>query len=295
MNKKDLGKVGFCLAGAGSRGIWQAGALKALEEKGIKPDCVFGSSSGTLNSLIYSMGDMKKLEDMWMNIRTDKVYKKSLCTKLDALTSKACLYDSSPLLQLIKDSIDVNVLRKISHKLFIGTTDLTNFTSLTFEISELEDDEIPIYAFASASPPVFFPPVKFRNLNLTDSGVAQNYHLLNAIQQNCDTVILISPSIIEPRPINNLADMVKSTMAISMQTYLSREIRAIQKVNAVIDAANEYLPDEHDFKKINLIDIISEHPIDVDFLDFEYKGHKREDLMMLGYVTAKKKLEQAGI
>ncbi len=39
-------KVGLVLSGGGARGFAHAGALKALEEMGIKPDIVAGVSAG---------------------------------------------------------------------------------------------------------------------------------------------------------------------------------------------------------------------------------------------------------
>ena len=49
-----MSKVAFILAGGASRGAYQAGCLKRLEEEGIKPDLIIGSSIGVCNSLVYA-------------------------------------------------------------------------------------------------------------------------------------------------------------------------------------------------------------------------------------------------
>jgi NTE family protein len=49
-------KIAFILAGGASRGAYQAGCLKRLEEEGIEPDLVIGSSIGVCNSLVYTSG-----------------------------------------------------------------------------------------------------------------------------------------------------------------------------------------------------------------------------------------------
>ena len=49
-----MGKVAFILAGGASRGAYQAGCLKRLEEEGIQPDLIIGSSIGVCNSLVYT-------------------------------------------------------------------------------------------------------------------------------------------------------------------------------------------------------------------------------------------------
>lgn len=49
-------KIGVALSGGGIRGIAHAGALKALEENGIKIDVIGGTSSGSLVASLYAMG-----------------------------------------------------------------------------------------------------------------------------------------------------------------------------------------------------------------------------------------------
>ena len=41
-------RIGLCLSGGGTRGIFHIGVLQALEEYDIKPDIVAGSSAGAL-------------------------------------------------------------------------------------------------------------------------------------------------------------------------------------------------------------------------------------------------------
>lgn len=49
-------KLGVALSGGGIRGIAHAGALKALEDQGIKIDIIGGTSSGSLIASLYAMG-----------------------------------------------------------------------------------------------------------------------------------------------------------------------------------------------------------------------------------------------
>ena len=58
-------KIAFILAGGASRGAYQAGCLKRLEEEGITADLIVGSSIGVCNSLVYATGGAEALwEDM---------------------------------------------------------------------------------------------------------------------------------------------------------------------------------------------------------------------------------------
>jgi NTE family protein len=60
-----VSKVAFILAGGASRGAYQAGCLKRLEEEGIKPDLIVGSSIGVCNSLVYATGGAEAAWGFW--------------------------------------------------------------------------------------------------------------------------------------------------------------------------------------------------------------------------------------
>ena len=62
-------KIGLCLSGGGAKGAFQAGVIKGLYDKGIsKFDAISGTSIGAVNGYYVFTGNIKKLEDMWINI-----------------------------------------------------------------------------------------------------------------------------------------------------------------------------------------------------------------------------------
>jgi predicted acylesterase/phospholipase RssA len=63
--QRDERKVAFILAGGASRGAYQAGCLKRLDEEGIVPDLIIGSSIGVCNSLVYESGGAEALWGFW--------------------------------------------------------------------------------------------------------------------------------------------------------------------------------------------------------------------------------------
>ena len=58
-------KVAFIFGGGASRGAYQAGCLKRLEEEGIEPDLVVGSSVGVCNALVYETAGAEGLWGFW--------------------------------------------------------------------------------------------------------------------------------------------------------------------------------------------------------------------------------------
>jgi predicted acylesterase/phospholipase RssA len=65
-----VSKVAFILAGGASRGAYQAGCLKRLEEEGIEPDLIVGSSIGVCNSLVYTSGGAEALWAFWSRAKS---------------------------------------------------------------------------------------------------------------------------------------------------------------------------------------------------------------------------------
>lgn len=49
-------KLGLVLSGGGIRGVAHVGVIKALEENGIKPEVLAGTSAGSIVAALYSMG-----------------------------------------------------------------------------------------------------------------------------------------------------------------------------------------------------------------------------------------------
>ena len=58
-------RVAFILAGGASRGAYQAGCVKRLEEEGITPGLVIGSSIGVCNALVWATGGPEALWGFW--------------------------------------------------------------------------------------------------------------------------------------------------------------------------------------------------------------------------------------
>src|SRR5438874_4772072 len=55
----------FILGGGAALGAHHVGALKLLEERGIVPDTIIGSSIGCINACCYGSGGVARLETAW--------------------------------------------------------------------------------------------------------------------------------------------------------------------------------------------------------------------------------------
>ena len=58
-------KYGLVLSGGGSKGAYESGCMKALQELGYHFDIVTGTSIGALNGLLVAQEDYQKLYELW--------------------------------------------------------------------------------------------------------------------------------------------------------------------------------------------------------------------------------------
>ena len=67
-------KLGFALGAGGSRGVAHIGFLKAMEEEGIRPDFIAGSSMGSIVGACYAKGmTPSEMGDVVMRLRTGDI------------------------------------------------------------------------------------------------------------------------------------------------------------------------------------------------------------------------------
>ncbi len=66
-------KIGLALGSGGARGWAHIGVLRALEERGVVPDCVAGCSMGALVGAAYVGGRLDALEDWALSITNRKI------------------------------------------------------------------------------------------------------------------------------------------------------------------------------------------------------------------------------
>lgn len=294
--------TGLCLAGSGSRGIVSCGYLLALRDLKVDYDKAFASSSGLLNGLLSHAGEFDKLVDSWLKIQQKDVYIDNGFLDVALCYGRRWVHDSSPLRKLIEKSINYPKLLENPRELWINTTDLTNGAPYSRELRSFKSKEDLItFSLASASPPIFFPTVKFEDKELCDAGVINNYSVTEAINADCDRIIVLLP--VKPVDINNsknILQLVEHVMNISMHSYLEREVRSITKINKVIDIIRSTVEEnkcsavleDPDFpRKIKLIMVYPENPPTFDLLDFSYKNVNRQSLIDYGYHRCKQILE----
>ena len=180
-------KYAVALAGGGSKGIYQIGAWKALKELGIEYEAVTGTSIGAINGAFMVQGDLQKACDMWVNLRMDQCVNlpENMELASDNLLDRQHTgmilrevithggIDQSPLLELLEQYIDTDLIYSSSVDFGLCTFSLKNRSSLKVWRSDIPRDRFLSYIMASSALPGL-RSVRLDDQIYLDGGIGDN-------------------------------------------------------------------------------------------------------------------------
>ena len=238
MEENSKYNIGVALSGGGVRGFAHIGALRALEDVGIKPDIIAGVSAGSIVATFYASG-----------MSPDEIFeifnKVDMSTFLQVDISKTGLLKLDRFKKFLAESLPVKNIEDLPLPTIIGATDIENQQETGFTTGEIAERVV-----ASCSIPLVFRPVKINNTYYVDGGVLHNlpsYYL----REQCRHLIgvNVSPSRLGPVKMNvralayrtykimtqrnviadkKLCDLLIDIIAI--QNYKTFDIKAAQKI-----------------------------------------------------------------
>src|SRR5262249_47994605 len=101
--------IAFVLGGGGSLGAMQFGMLRALDETGLKPDLVVGTSVGSLNGAVLALsgGDpIERLRGIWSRMTRHEAFPGGVLSQVRTLRhSKTHLFPNSGLTAIVEEHI----------------------------------------------------------------------------------------------------------------------------------------------------------------------------------------------
>lgn len=173
--------IGLVLSGGGFRGLAHIGAIKAIEEAGIFPNFVSGTSAGAIVGALYAAGNsVPGIKDF---------FNKTPVFKLNRFTRrKPGFLDSEKYYDDLVNHFVDNTFESLEKKLFVTATDLVEGRVSVFSTGELIK---PI--LASAAFPGVFSPVMIDGHLYSDGGILDNFPIA-PIMDICDMIIGIDVS-----------------------------------------------------------------------------------------------------
>lgn len=169
-------KIALVLSGGGARGISHIGAIKALEEKGLKPDVISGTSAGSFVGALIAYG-----------YTADEIFDIILKTRFSSYLrfgfSFGGLLKIDRVEEIIKKYIPENTFEALKIPLVVTATDLHAGQEVTFRSGNLGK-----VILASCCLPGVFKPFNLEGRDLIDGAIFNNLPVA-PIEQEADYII----------------------------------------------------------------------------------------------------------
>ena len=196
-------KIGLALGGGAARGFAHVGVIAALEEAGIKPDLVVGTSAGSLVAAIYATGKTAaQLQQVALAMEESEITDWTL-----PFFGRGVLRGDA-LARYINVQVNNKPIESMVVPLGIVATDLRTGAGTLFQRGDTG-----MAVRASSAVPSVFNPVKIGAVEYVDGGLVSPVPVRYARQMGAELVIAVDISSV---PEGNASD---NQLAILLQTF----------------------------------------------------------------------------
>lgn len=173
-------RIGVALGGGSARGFAHIGVLKALEQAGVKPEVIVGTSAGSLVGAFYAAGFTPwQIEEVALRIREVDVADFASANKRGMLAGDA-------LWRVVNDFLKGARIEQLKMRYAAVTTDLK-----TGDLQVLRQGPVADAVRASCSIPGVFVPREMGGRELVDGGLVSPLPVKVTRQLGCDMVLAV--------------------------------------------------------------------------------------------------------
>ena len=217
---RKVPKLGLALGGGAARGFAHIGVIQVLEENGIKPDMVVGTSAGSVVAAFYASGKTGA-QLQWL---ADSMDESQLTDWTVPFMSRGMLRGEA-LGRYVNSQLNGAKIEDLKMPLGIVATDLQTGDGILFRRGD-----IATAVRASSAVPSVFEPVRIGNKDYVDGGLVSPVPVLYARQMGADIVIAVD---ISSRPEDaKTTDMLK----VLLQTFsiMGKSISQLEMAQAEV-------------------------------------------------------------
>ncbi len=251
-------KIGIALGAGSARGWAHIGVIKALEENGIFPEVVSGTSAGGVVGAFYAADALSILEDSLNNFKSLK----DTLFHLDfGIGSGGMITGKRWWSKFLETYLPVRKFEELKKRFGVVTVDL-----VTMQEVHITSGELMPAIRSTIAVPGFFSPFEYKNYKFIDGGVLNPVPIDLARDLGADVVIGVD---LNSRPETNIPN--------SMIEIFRRTFEIMQyKIN-------------HYNKVVYKADVIIEPNLyDISFLDY----HKHQIAIAEGYRATIEKMDE---
>lgn len=208
-------QVGIALSGGGTRGIVHIGVLQALEDNGIFPSIISGTSAGSIVGVLYAHGCTPK-EILSISGEHNLLWMFSLKIPNSGFSRHSLLR------RMLKQHIPENSFEKLKKPLYVAIANLNTGKTEIVSSGPLSDVIV-----ASSSIPVLYEPIKIGNYWYADGGLLMNLPI-SPIRPLADYVIgvnLIPRTEVASEEVNTIMGVAARTFSLAAINTIEPELK----------------------------------------------------------------------
>lgn len=242
-------RIGFVLSGGGARGFAHLGFLEALNEAGIYPDVISGTSAGALAGAMYADGYSPREILSIMNTGSRLDY-------MRPAIPREGLLQINGIMKLMRANLRAKTFSELRIPLIVAATDLLNGKVVYFTEGDLLD-----IIMASSSIPVLFQPVRIGDNLYVDGGILDNFPI-RPIENNCSAIFGSFVNQVGP------IDKISGLISIAERTFMLSLTKEVREKSARFDMC--VVPEE--LKEYKILDT----PKAAELFDVGYEATKKK-------------------
>jgi len=212
-------RIGLALGGGAARGFAHIGVIQVLEEAGIKPDLVAGTSAGSLVAALYASGKGgQELAAMALTLDEGAI--------TDWSFPGRGVIRGEALARYVNQQVGARTFEQMKLPLGIVATDLDSGAPVLFQRGD-----VGTAVRASSAVPAVFQPVKIGQREYVDGGLVSPVPVRSARQMGAEFVIAVDISTPpEGAATDGALKMLLQTFAIMSRSISRFELREAEVV-----------------------------------------------------------------
>jgi NTE family protein len=184
-------RVAVVLGGGGLKGFAHIGALRAIEEAGIRPTLYAGTSIGALIGAAYVGGlPLETMLTRAASLKRRDIFRINHVGMLLERMRAPSMYMAEPLRALVDNNTPKCSFDALPTPMIVNTVDIERGTLVPWGAPGLRDARVSDAVYASCALPGFFPPGEVGGRRCVDGGTMDNLPIELAAL-NADLVIAV--------------------------------------------------------------------------------------------------------
>ena len=189
----SAGPFTLVLSGGGLKGLAHIGVLKALEERGMRPSLIVGSSMGSMVAGAWAAGmTLDEMETRALALRRRDVFRVAHVDMALKRMHAPALYRREPFDALLQTVVGDRTFHDLHYPLLVNTVDLLTGQQVSWGLPGRRTARVADAVFASCALPGVFPPREIQGHYYVDGAVVENLPVRVAATAGTGSIIAIN-------------------------------------------------------------------------------------------------------